>query len=274
MFPSPASVRRAEPCMQTQNRRSSRFGIVAAMRAFIILPAAGLGTRMAGPSAKQYLALSGVPILIHTLRASIAAGTAAIPIAAVYVAVRASEVVRVAALLEQEQDASKMEAQVYVVAGGDTRQASVSAALSAIVGDAPADIIAVHDAVRPLASAALISRVIAAASAQGAAIAGLPAIDTIKVVERTANGAIITATLPRESVVHAQTPQAFRSAILRRAFAEAEADGFEGTDEASLVERFGATVAVVQGSPANIKITQPGDLELAEFLLTRSPRPA
>ncbi len=240
------------------------------MRAFIILPAAGLGTRMAGPSAKQYLALSGVPILIHSLRASLAAGTAAIPIAAVYVAVRPSEVDRVSTLLAQEQVATKID--VHVVAGGDTRQASVGAALAALQGDAATDVIAVHDAVRPLASAALISRVIAAASNQGAAIAGLPAIDTIKMVERTAIGAIITATLPRESVVHAQTPQAFRSAILRRAFAEADADGFEGTDEASLVERFGATVAVVQGSPANFKITQPGDLELAEFLLNRLPR--
>ena len=119
-------------------------------------------------------------------------------------------------------------------------------------------------------TSALIERVLAAAARHGAAIAGMPAIDTIKQVERTASGAIITATLPRESIVHAQTPQAFRSALLRRAFAEAEADGFTGTDEASLVERSGASVAVVQGSSANIKITQPGDLELAEFLLAHT----
>jgi 2-C-methyl-D-erythritol 4-phosphate cytidylyltransferase len=98
---------------------------------------------------------------------------------------------------------------------------------------------------------------------------GLPAIDTIKQVERTAHGAIIRTTIPREYVVQAQTPQGFRWSILKRAFAEAEADGFAGTDEASLVERSGCEVAVVPGSPANLKITQPGDLELAEFYLGR-----
>jgi 2-C-methyl-D-erythritol 4-phosphate cytidylyltransferase len=238
------------------------------MRAFIILPAAGLGTRMSMSSmgaAKQYLALAGIPILIHTLRAAAAAGTAAIPVAAIYVAVRATEAARVRELL-----AGETAVPVHVVTGGDTRQASVSAALRAIDSDTPDDILAVHDAVRPLADSALIERVLAAAARHGAAIAGMPAIDTIKQVERTASGAIITATLPRESVVHAQTPQAFRSALLRRAFAEAEADGFTGTDEASLVERSGASVAVVQGSSANIKITQPGDLELAEFLLAHT----
>jgi len=101
----------------------------------------------------------------------------------------------------------------------------------------------------------------------GAAIVGMPAIDTIKQVERTAHGALITATIPREFVVLAQTPQGFRYGLLRNAFAEAEADGFVGTDEASLVERAGHSVAVVHGSQVNLKITQPGDLELAEFYL-------
>jgi 2-C-methyl-D-erythritol 4-phosphate cytidylyltransferase len=98
---------------------------------------------------------------------------------------------------------------------------------------------------------------------------GLPAVDTIKQVERTADGALITATIPREYIVQAQTPQGFRAGLLRRAFAEAEADGFAGTDEASLVERAGAQVMVVAGSSSNLKITQPGDLELAEFYLRR-----
>jgi 2-C-methyl-D-erythritol 4-phosphate cytidylyltransferase len=79
----------------------------------------------------------------------------------------------------------------------------------------------------------------------------------------------VTATIPREHVVLAQTPQGFRSHILKRSFAEAEADGFLGTDEASIVERSGARVAVVMGSPENLKITQPSDLELAEFYLRR-----
>jgi 2-C-methyl-D-erythritol 4-phosphate cytidylyltransferase len=92
-------------------------------------------------------------------------------------------------------------------------------------------------------------------------------VDTIKQVERTAHGALITATIPREFVVQAQTPQGFRYGLLARAFAEAAADGFVGTDEASLLERAGIPVAVVPGSQVNLKITQPGDLELAEFYL-------
>ncbi len=131
----------------------------------------------------------------------------------------------------------------------------------------PDDIVLVHDAVRPLIDAATIERTIRAVEKHDAAIVGLPAVDTIKQVERTADGAIITSTIPREYIVRAQTPQGFRCGLLKRAFAEAAADGFVGTDEASLVERAGGEVAVVQGSPANFKITQPGDLELAEFYL-------
>ena len=127
----------------------------------------------------------------------------------------------------------------------------------------------VHDAVRPLIDADTITRTIEAVAKHGAAIVGLPAIDTIKQVERTADGAIIRTTIPREYVVQAQTPQGFEVGLLRRVVAEAEADGFYGTDEASLVERAGGTVAVVPGSAANMKITHPGDLELAEFYLAR-----
>ena len=115
--------------------------------------------------------------------------------------------------------------------------------------------------------AATIERTIDTVVKHGAAIVGLPAVDTIKQVERTAHGAIITSTIPRERVVQAQTPQGATFAALSRAFAEADADSFQGTDEASLLERAGMTVAVVPGSPANFKITQPGDLELAEFYL-------
>jgi 2-C-methyl-D-erythritol 4-phosphate cytidylyltransferase len=92
-------------------------------------------------------------------------------------------------------------------------------------------------------------------------------VDTVKQVERTADGALIKATIPRASIVMAQTPQGFRYAILKKAFADAVADGFLGTDEASLIERAGLPVAVVMGSPRNIKITTPADLELAEFYL-------
>jgi 2-C-methyl-D-erythritol 4-phosphate cytidylyltransferase len=235
------------------------------MRVFVILPAAGLGTRMtpghsSSAAPKQFLELAGTPILIHTLRAF-----AAVPeVAAMYVAVRASEMDRLTAQVKEYGFAGR----VHVVEGGDHRQESVANALRAIECD-PEDIILVHDAVRPLIDAATIQRTIQAVEKHEAAIVGLPAVDTIKQVERTADGAIITSTIPREYIVQAQTPQGFRCELLKRAFAEAEADGFVGTDEASVVERAGAQVAVVQGSAANFKITQPGDLELAEFYLRR-----
>lgn len=237
------------------------------MRVFVILPAAGLGTRMStaqshSSAPKQFLELDGVPILIHTLRAF-----AAVPqLAEMVVAVRANEIDRLDAQVREYGFTDK----VRVVEGGDHRQQSVAHALAAI-DCAADDIILVHDAVRPLIDAATIERTIHAVEKHGAAIVGLPAVDTIKQVERTADGAIITSTIPREYIVHAQTPQGFRAALLRRAFAEAEADEFLGTDEASLVERAGVEVAVVQGSAANFKITQPGDLELAEFYLRRQP---
>jgi 2-C-methyl-D-erythritol 4-phosphate cytidylyltransferase len=239
------------------------------MRVFVILPAAGLGTRMAAghhtPSApKQFLELAGVPILIHSLRAF-----AQVPqVSAMYVAVRANERDRVEAQVAEHGFSGK----VSIVTGGDTRQESVANALNALDCD-DNDIVLVHDAVRPLIDPATITRTIEAVEKHNAAIVGLPALDTIKQVERTADGAIITATIPREYIVQAQTPQGFRCGLLKSAFAEAMADGFVGTDEASIAERAGVSVAVVPGSPANLKITQPGDLELAEFYMKHPAAP-
>ena len=251
------------------------------MQVFVLLPAAGLGTRMAGPQPKhpndhdsashlslgtppkQFLALDGIPILIHSLRAFAAVER----VTSIYVAVRKPEIERVEAQVTEYGFAGK----VHVVEGGDNRQESVANALAAVPAG-PDDIILVHDAVRPLIDAATIERTIDAVSEHGAAIVGLPAVDTIKQVERTAHGALITATLPRESIVQAQTPQGFRFELLQKALAEATADGFVGTDEASVVERAGLSVAVVPGSQVNLKITQPGDLELAEFYLRQRAR--
>jgi 2-C-methyl-D-erythritol 4-phosphate cytidylyltransferase len=233
------------------------------MQVFAILPAAGLGTRMAGPQPKQFLALAGEPILIHSLRAFASVDR----VTAIYVAVRKTEIERVQAQVAEYGFGSK----VHVVEGGENRQKSVANALAAVPAT-DGDIVLVHDAVRPLIDAATIARTIEAVEQHGAAIVGMPAIDTIKQVERTAHGAIITATIPREFVVQAQTPQGFRYGLLQKAFAEAQADGFVGTDEASVVERAGLPVAVVPGSQVNLKITQPGDLELAEFYLRQRAR--
>jgi 2-C-methyl-D-erythritol 4-phosphate cytidylyltransferase len=233
------------------------------MQVFVILPAAGLGTRMAGPQPKQFLALDGVPILVHSLRAFAAVER----VTAIYVAVRKPEMERVEAQIAEYGFADR----VRVVEGGDNRQESVSHALAALPAE-PDDIVLVHDAVRPLIDVATIDRTIDAVAEYGAAIVGLPAVDTIKQVERTAHGALITSTIPREYIVLAQTPQGFRFGLLQRAFAEATADGFIGTDEASLAERAGNPVAVVHGSQVNLKITQAGDLELAEFYLRQRAR--
>jgi 2-C-methyl-D-erythritol 4-phosphate cytidylyltransferase len=228
------------------------------MQVFAILPAAGLGTRMAGPKPKQFLELDGVPILIHSLRAFAAVSR----VTGIFVAVRKTEMERVEAQIAEHGFTDR----VKVVEGGDIRQESVAHALAALPAEDD-DIVLVHDAVRPLIDTATIERTIDAVIETGAAIVGMPAVDTIKQVERTAHGALITATIPREFVVLAQTPQGFKYGLLKNAFAEAEADGFVGTDEASVVERAGLSVAVVPGSQVNLKITQAGDLELAEFYL-------
>jgi 2-C-methyl-D-erythritol 4-phosphate cytidylyltransferase len=218
---------------------------------------------MAGPQPKQFVALAGIPILIHSLRAFASVQR----VTAIYVAVRKPEIERVRAQVAEYGFADR----VQVVEGGDNRQQSVSNALNALAAE-PDDIVLVHDAVRPLIDAATIDRTIDAVQQFGAAIVGLPAVDTIKQVERTAHGALITSTIPREFVVLAQTPQGFRYGLLQKAFAEATEDGFIGTDEASVVERAGLPVAVVHGSQVNLKITQPGDLELAEFYLRQRAR--
>jgi 2-C-methyl-D-erythritol 4-phosphate cytidylyltransferase len=158
------------------------------------------------------------------------------------------------------------QAAIHLVEGGEHRQHSVAKALAAISA-APDDIVLVHDAVRPFVTTQIIEDVTRCAQKCGAAIAGIPAVDTVKQVDRTADGAIVTATMPRERLVMAQTPQGFRYDVLKQAFDEANADGFLGTDEASLVERSGHEVAVVMGSARNMKITNPSDLELAEFYL-------
>jgi 2-C-methyl-D-erythritol 4-phosphate cytidylyltransferase len=236
------------------------------MRVFAILPAAGIGTRMSAggdkpAAAKQFLTIGGVPVLVHCLRAFDQVSR----VAEVLVAVRASEMERVTALVSR----FGLEGKVRVVEGGENRQGSVANALEALQCEDD-DVVLVHDAVRPLIDVATIERTIDAVEKHGAAIVGLPAVDTIKQVERTADGAIVTSTIPRERVVQAQTPQGARFGLLKRAFEEAINDEFAGTDEASVLERAGIEVWVVAGSARNFKITQPGDLELAEFYIAQA----
>jgi len=236
------------------------------MKVFVIIPAAGLGTRMAPPgkkatASKQFLEINGTPIVFHTLRVFARNKQ----VTRIVVALRKSEMDHFRGQLEKEKIAAKVD----MVEGGEHRQQSVANALAHIQADL-GDVVLVHDAVRPFVDDEMIASVIHEVEKHGAAIAGLPAVDTIKQVERAAEGAIITSTIPRERVVQAQTPQGFRYDLIQRAFTSAAADGFLGTDEASLVERLGESVWVVMGSPRNIKITTPADLELAEFLMVGS----
>jgi 2-C-methyl-D-erythritol 4-phosphate cytidylyltransferase len=241
------------------------------MKVVVIIPAAGLGTRMApvavggkqkkSPPSKQFTELGGTPILIHTLRRFAAVDA----VTEIWIALRENELAGFRARLDREAK-DILHKKIELVVGGEHRQQSVHNALNALTA-APDDIVLVHDAVRPFVTEEIVNEVIEAAKKYGAAIAGLPAVDTVKQVERTADGALIKATIPRAGIVMAQTPQGFRYSIIKKAFDEAAADGFLGTDEASLVERSGHAVAVVMGSPRNIKITAPPDMELAEFYL-------
>ncbi|HZZ15495.1 MAG TPA: 2-C-methyl-D-erythritol 4-phosphate cytidylyltransferase [Candidatus Sulfotelmatobacter sp.] len=244
------------------------------MKVIVIIPAAGLGTRMASKSAggksktkaapsKQFTELGGTPILVHTLRRFAAVDA----VNEIWIALRENEIAGFSARLKSEAK-DILKKKVELVVGGEHRQQSVESALNAVAAEAD-DIVLVHDAVRPFVTSEIIQEVIEAAQKHGAAIAGLPAVDTVKQVDRTAAGAVIKSTIPRAGIVMAQTPQGFRYSVIKKAFDEASADGFLGTDEASLVERSGHEVAVVMGSPRNIKITAPADMELAEFYLRK-----
>lgn len=231
-------------------------------RVIAILPAAGMGTRMGADQPKQFLELDGVPVVIFTLRRLAACAG----IHEFIVATRAEDVEHLAARIAAE----KLSQPVRVVRGGGTRQESVARALAEVA--AGTEIVLVHDAVRPLVTREQTERVIAEARARGAAILGIPAIDTVKEVRRESlpqDVARISATIPRERIVLAQTPQAFHTEILRLAFARAAQDGVVASDEAGLVERLGREVFVVLGSERNLKITRPSDMALARFYLAQ-----
>jgi 2-C-methyl-D-erythritol 4-phosphate cytidylyltransferase len=225
------------------------------MSVLAIIPAAGTGVRMGGETPKQFLSLDGVPIFIHTLRKFSSSNA----IDTVHLGVRPEEMERARESLAREQ----LHKPVQVISGGSTRHETVEHALDA----APpgTELVVVHDAVRPFVSLELIHRVVEAARRDGAAILGVPSIDTVKQVEQQR----VLGTIPRQRIVLAQTPQAFRYDLLRDAFARATSEGFFGTDESSLVERLGIEVIVLMGSDRNIKITRPSDLPLARLYLAQ-----
>jgi 2-C-methyl-D-erythritol 4-phosphate cytidylyltransferase len=232
------------------------------MSVLAIIPAAGWGVRMGGATPKQFLSLEGVPIFVHTLRKFAACGA----VDAIYLGLRAEDTERA----QREIERAALARPVLLVEGGPSRQETVARCLEQAPPDT--EVVLVHDAVRPFVDMEIIPRLIAAARQEGAVILGIPSVDTVKQVDRH----IILGSIPRERIVLAQTPQAFRYEMIHEAYARAGTDGFRGTDDSSLVERLGHSVQVMMGSDRNIKITKPSDLPLARLFiaLEREPQEA
>ncbi len=211
---------------------------------------------MGGGQRKQLLELMGKPVLVHALEAFDLAQS----IDRVVLVTPPDEEDR---YREQAASVFGIRKVVGVVPGGAERQDSVSEGLRAVGEDA--EVVAIHDAARPLIRPEEIDAVVAEARASGAAVLGTPVTDTVKEV---ADGEV-RKTLDRSVLWQVQTPQAFRADVIRGAHAQAATDGFLGTDDTALVERMGGTVKVVAGRSDNLKITTPGDLALAEQVLGR-----
>ena len=218
------------------------------MHVSAIIAAGGRGLRFGSAEPKQLLTLAGEPILKRSVDAYLSCELVSDLVIAL-----PAPLARVPP--EYLQHASKP---VIVVEGGERRRDSVANAFARV--PARADVVVVHDAARPLISDVVIRRTIEAARESGAAIAAIAARDTVK---RVGTGGVIAETLPREQIFFAQTPQAFRVAVLRDALAQAG----DATDEAMLAERAGHTVRVVEGDVRNLKITTPDDLATAQRLL-------
>jgi len=220
-----------------------------------IVVAAGKGTRLGGDRPKQFLELAGVPIIVHALRQF----------------ERCREISEVVTVLPAEETAGfesavnrfNLKKVKRVIAGGATRAQSVRRGLESI---ADANIIAIHDGVRPFVTPDEIDRVVQAAEQNEAAILTAPVSDTIKRIEANR----IVETLPRAELRRALTPQCFRFALIKRAYQDLdalEAEGHDVTDDSLLIERLGIEVVSVEGSARNIKLTTEEDLKWAEIML-------
>ena len=219
-----------------------------------IIAAAGQGTRMGGKRAKQFLEIAGVPVIIHTLRRFEQCAA----IQEVIVVLPAQDAAGFLSLAGKHG----LRKLARVVPGGATRAESVWRGLQSVRA-ATAEIIAVHDGVRPFVTPEEIERTVRAAQASGAAILTAPVVETIKEVE---DGRVVR-TLDRTRLQRALTPQCFRYELLRRAFENAPELIANATDDSSLVESLGASVAIIEGDARNIKITRPEDIALAEIIL-------
>lgn len=218
-----------------------------------LIAAAGSGKRMGAGRNKVFLPIHDAPILVHTLRG-----------------LARSEKINSFIIIAAENETDEIKERLRqeklppfkIVVGGSERQYSIENGLKALPKDA--DIVLVHDAARPFVSVKTIEGVIDAAKKYGAAISAFPEKNTIKEVE---NG-VITGTPKREKLWAATTPQGFSKDVLLKAYQKAREDNYLGTDDASLVERIGVAVHIVEDSYDNFKITTPNDLKMAEYMLT------
>ena len=227
----------------------------AAGKVVAVVPAGGTGKRMGAGTPKQFLMLDGVPMMLHALRV-------------LERAPGVTEVVLVVPKEERERALSEvverygLKKVLKVVPGGATRQESVQHGLNEVDDDV--EIVVVHDAVRPFITEDRIERSIEVARQHGGAIVAVPMKDTPK---QAGPDRLIQRTLDRTDLWLAQTPQTFRRALVVEAYRKAAIAHVHATDDAALVERLGHTVAIVEGSWENIKITTPEDMILAEAIL-------
>ena len=220
-----------------------------------LVPAAGRGLRMGGSVPKQFLLLGGEPLIIQSLQTLQAAPV----VDQIILAVPPADVEYCEREIVSRHRFTKV---TKVVAGGAERQDSVRHALAQVPSDT--EIVLIHDAVRPFVTLRMIDEVVAAARKEGAAISALPMRDTVKQVRTDGT---IERTVDRAPLWLAQTPQAFRRDWIETAHSKAHAEGVRATDDASLVEWLGHSVAVVEGSGENIKVTRPEDLVIGEAIL-------
>lgn len=229
-----------------------------------VIPAAGQGTRLGGQTKKQFKLLAGRPLLVHTLERILKAPE----IRWLIVAVPESHLDSAQELLGTVVPKA---IETHFVLGGATRQQSVSNALDEVPSEAR--LVAIHDAARPFPDPRWISQGVALCRNYDGAVVAVPAMDTLKEVSAAddlpaGNAAgVVKATLAREIIWQAQTPQIFRTEILRKAMASAQQSGLTGTDESYLVEAIGGRVAIIKGSPQNIKITSRSDWDFTEWKL-------
>jgi len=227
------------------------------MKTVTIIPAGGTGRRMGREIPKQYLLLAGIPILAHTLSAFQRSPL----VDEIILAIPEGDIAEVRRVVVERYGFSRVR---LVLAGGRERQDSVKNALAHVCDEH--GVIVIHDGVRPFVTGDLIERAVAGAKQYGAVSTGVPVRDTVKEVDEAGR---VVKTVPREGLWLTQTPQAFRREVILAAYERAAADGFYGTDDASLVERTGIPVRMIPGDKDNIKVTTPEDLVQGEMMIRR-----